>query len=101
MSYGAGVKGYRIWSYNKIILSRSVVFDESSMLKAKEKTNDTAEKEVVVEEVEVQFVSQENQAPMLVKNQLPQPVADEQDTDHFETVLPETGYDEVMHRLLL
>lgn len=53
MGYGAGVKGYRIWSDNKIILSRSVVFDESSMLKAKEKTSDTIEKEVVVEEVKV------------------------------------------------
>ncbi|KAL1200650.1 Retrovirus-related Pol polyprotein from transposon TNT 1-94 [Cardamine amara subsp. amara] len=34
MGYGDGVKGYRIWSplENRVILSRNVVFDESSML---------------------------------------------------------------------
>ncbi|OAE27221.1 hypothetical protein AXG93_4332s1190 [Marchantia polymorpha subsp. ruderalis] len=100
MGYGAGVKGYRIWYDNKIILSRNVVFNESSMLKAKEKISDIAEKEIVAEEVEVQFVPQENQASMLVKNQLPQPVADEQDTYQFETVLPKTGSDEVVHQIV-
>lgn len=35
---------------------------------------------------------------MLVKNQLPQPVFDEQDTGQFETVIPGTGSDEVVHQ---
>lgn len=35
MGYGAGVKGYRIWSLDKkkVILSRDVLFDEESMLR--------------------------------------------------------------------
>ncbi|OAE24922.1 hypothetical protein AXG93_2931s1660 [Marchantia polymorpha subsp. ruderalis] len=41
---------------------------------------------------------EENQAPMLVENQLPQPVFDEQDTGQFETVIPGTGSDEVVHQ---
>ncbi|OAE31581.1 hypothetical protein AXG93_3415s1410 [Marchantia polymorpha subsp. ruderalis] len=53
----------RIWYNNKIILSRSIVFDESSMLKAKEKTSDTAEKEVVAEEVEVAKEVDDNEPP--------------------------------------
>lgn len=34
MGYGTGVKDYKIWLDGKIILSKSVVFDESSMLKS-------------------------------------------------------------------
>ncbi|XP_074371800.1 putative mitochondrial protein AtMg00710 [Apium graveolens] len=36
VSYGDGVKGYRIWppSENRVILSRNIVFDENSIFKS-------------------------------------------------------------------
>jgi len=88
IGYGDGVKGFKIWSDNKIILSRSVVFDESSMLKQKEKPNDTVTGDVVSEEVEVQITPGEVQAPMSVDNYHPMPAIEEQHPVQFQA-LPE------------
>lgn len=36
MGYGDGVKGYMVWypSENRVVLSRNVIFDETSMVRS-------------------------------------------------------------------
>jgi transposase InsO family protein len=82
VGYGEGVKGYRIWSpsENRVILSKSVIFDESSMFNPMVKSITVAENGAVDEQVEVQVTQGESEAQKLVSDQLPQP----------ETNLPES-----------
>ena len=58
MGYGDGVKGYRVWSPSekRVVMSRNVVFDESSMLKASAESISEAEQEDFDKQVELQDV---------------------------------------------
>lgn len=56
VGFGDGVKGYRIWSHseNRVILSRSVVFDENSMLNSTVKSIVVEDSSNVGKQVELQ-----------------------------------------------
>ena len=84
MGYGTGVKGYRIWSDNKVILSRSVVFDESSMLRAK----NTVEIEIGAAEKKVEASSDPNDPK---ESETPSPTLEtvEQEAEGSEDASPE------------
>ena len=92
VGYGEGVKGYRIWSpsENRVILSRSVIFDESSMFNPMVKSTIVAENGAVDEQVEVQDTQEESKAQKLVSEQLPQP-----ETNLPESTPPENQTSEV------
>ena len=57
VGYGDGVKGFRIWSPSekRVILSRSVVFDENSMLNSSTKLGDVSENAGVDGKVELRL----------------------------------------------
>ena len=58
MGYGDGVKGYRVWSPSekRVVMSRNVVFDESSMFKVSAESISEADQEDVDKQVELQEV---------------------------------------------
>ena len=58
MGYGDGVKGYRVWSPSekRVVMSRNVVFDESSMFKVSAESISEAEQEKFDKQVELQEV---------------------------------------------
>ena len=58
MGYGDGVKGFRIWSpaEKRIIMSRNVVFDESSLLRTIVKPTTTSKTGSLDKQVEFQVI---------------------------------------------
>ena len=61
MSYGDGVKGFRIWfpAEKRVIMSRNVVFDESSLLRTIVNPTTTSETRSLDKQVEFQVIKNE------------------------------------------
>ena len=61
MGYGDGVKGFRIWYpvEKRVIRSRNVVFDESSLLRTIVKPTTTSETGSLDKQVEFQVIQNE------------------------------------------
>ena len=62
VGYGDGVKGFRIWSpaEKRVIMSRNVVFDESSLLRTIVKPTTTSETGSLDKQVEFQVIQNES-----------------------------------------